>query len=269
MNMTWKVLFAFVVLNAVGCGTQPTSVGEAALVTSPKSYSSDPQKNLRISLTDAPARELKNVFVNIEHVELFIRKNETSARVRVGQGLGMVDLLTLRNGVLLPIEDVDLAPGVTITQIRLVLNSQNNHSIRSDDSRCEMQTPSAQRSGIKIHLSQPVTLEQGRQYSMVLDFDAGKSVVVKGNGDCLLKPVLKLMQVTSIARDDGSAGSDGSDGEVTEGGGQEGGSGDETAVTDGNDQNGEGSDGSGDGFDAVEETSDPPVITIEDSYNIP
>lgn len=258
MSLTWKIVLSFFALNMIGCGTQTASVGDPPLAASPKSYASDPQKNLRISLTDAPARDLKNVFVNVDYIELFIRKNETSARIRVGQGLGLVDLLTLRNGVLLPIEDVDLAPGVSITQIRLVLNSQNNHSIRGDDSRCEMQTPSAQRSGVKIHLAQPVTLEQGRQYSMVLDFDAGKSVVVKGNGDCLLKPVLKLMQVTSISRDD----SDGS-GENT--------SDDETTVTDGDDENGGADDESepDDGFDSVEDPSDPPVITIEDSYNIP
>jgi hypothetical protein len=93
-------------------------------------------------------------------------------------------------------QDLTLGAGTEITGIRLVLKGDNNHSIKSDDSRCEMQTPSGQQSGIKIHLAQPFTLENGSRYSMIMDFDAEKSVVLKGNGECLLKPVLKLLTVT-------------------------------------------------------------------------
>ncbi len=164
--------------------------------------------NLRISLTDAPSRELKSVFVNVDHAELFVSKNGVKARIIAGQGLGMVDLMTLRNGVLLPLQDLNLASGLQITGLRLVLKGDNNHAIKVDDSRCEMQTPSGQQSGIKIHLSQPFTLESGSIYSMVMDFDAAKSVVVKGNGGCLLKPVLKLMVVTKIPVDSNTGGGD-------------------------------------------------------------
>lgn len=157
--------------------------------------------NLRISLTDAPSRVLKSVFVNVDHAELFVQKGGARGRIIVSQGLGMVDLMTLRNGVLLPMQDLNLAVGLQITGIRLVLKGENNHAIKGDDSRCEMQTPSGQQSGIKIHLAQPFTLESGSVYSMVMDFDAAKSVVIKGNGGCLLKPVLKLLNVTKIPFD--------------------------------------------------------------------
>lgn len=211
--------------------------------------------NLRISLTDAPSRELKSVFVNIDHAELFVRKGGSRGRIILSQGLGMVDLMTLRNGVLLPMQDLSLSTGLQITGIRLVLRGENNHAIKGDDSRCEMQTPSGQQSGIKIHLSQPFTLESGSVYSMVMDFDAEKSVVIKGNGDCLLKPVLKLLTVTKIPFDSNPGGggvddnpeitpdpvTDGSDtntgggsapssGDTTEGGGETGGGGFEIPV---------------------------------------
>lgn len=192
--LTVTLLSMLVACNRTGTGTAtPTAsmVGSFPMTAN----------NLRVSLTDAPSRELKSVFVNVDHAELFVSKGGASARIIAGQGMGLVDLMTLRNGVLLPMQDLNLAPGLTITGIRLVLKADNNYSIKQDDSRCEMQTPSGQQSGIKIHLAQPFTIESGSVYSMVMDFDAEKSVVIKGNGGCLLKPVLKLLNVTKIPFD--------------------------------------------------------------------
>lgn len=94
---------------------------------------------------------------------------------------------------------MQLPVGFEVKSIRLVLKSDNNHGIKADNSCCEMQTPSGQQSGIKIHLAAPFVIENNYVYSMVMDFDAEKTVVVKGNGDCLLKPVLRLLQVTRTA----------------------------------------------------------------------
>lgn len=159
------------------------------------SYSPQPA-NLRLSLTDAPKQDLKEVNVNVAHMELFLQKDGVQKRLILAQNLGMVDLLTLRNGVLLPMADVDMPDGVEITHIRMVLSGDNNHAIRMDDSRCEMQTPSGQQSGVKIQLKAPIVIQSGYRYSMVVDFDAAKSVVVRGNGTCLLKPVIKLLTAT-------------------------------------------------------------------------
>ena len=223
--------------------------------------------NLRISLTDAPSRNLKSVFVNVDHAELFVQKGGAKGRIIVSQGLGMVDLMTLRNGVLLPMQDLSLSTGLQITAIRLVLKSDNNHAIKSDDSRCEMQTPSAQHSGIKIHLAQPFTLESGSVYSMVMDFDAEKSVVVKGNGGCLLKPVLKLLSVTKIPFDSNpNGGGVGNDPEITP-----------DPVTDGTDSNsGGGSNPSsgdtttgGGGFEIpVDPVGEPPIIDGDSTFTM-
>lgn len=197
-----KILISSCLVSLIACkGTNPES---SSTLLSPSLLSSFPEpasvsNNLRVSLTDAPSRELKNVFDNVDHAELFVNYSGNTGRVIVGQNLGLVDLMSLRNGVLLPLEDLQLSGGVEIRSIRLVLKNDNNYSIKSDDSRCEMQTPSGQQSGIKIHLAEPFTIENEFVYSMVLDFDAEKSVVIKGNGDCLLKPVLKLLNVTRTA----------------------------------------------------------------------
>ena len=178
-----------------GAGVLGTATPGVSTSSPLASFPAESPSNLRISITDAPSMDLKSVFVNVDHAELLVNSGGANGRLIVAQGLGLVDLMQLRSGVLLPMQDLNLAAGTEITGIRLVLKGDNNYSIKADDSRCEMQTPSGQQSGIKIHLAQPFTLESGASYSMIMDFDAGKSVVVKGNGDCLLKPVLKLLSV--------------------------------------------------------------------------
>lgn len=170
--------------------------------------------NFRVSLTDAPKDDLKSVFVNVVNAELWLEKGGKSARLVIAKDLGMVDLLTLRNGLLMTMADITIPEGVSITQIRLIL-AQDNYAIKMDVSQCSLQTPSAQQSGIKIKLANPVTIAADKSYSLVLDFDAAKSVVVKGNGDCLLKPVLKVGAFTQVniddVNDDGSTNTDGED----------------------------------------------------------
>ncbi len=201
MKQLRKILLGCTVMGIIGCSGSPNSGGGSADLGAVPLLSSHPSgvNNMRLSLTDAPSRELEQVFVNVDHAELFVKKGGQAARLIVAQDLGLIDLLQLKNGVMLPMHDLALPTGIEITGIRLVLKGTDNHSIKKDGSRCEMQTPSGQQSGIKIHLASPFTLEENFTYSMVLDFDAGKSVVVKGNGDCLLKPVLKLLQVTRRA----------------------------------------------------------------------
>lgn len=249
-----KILFLTCLSSLIACNKTET---QAPSDSSSQMLSSFPVSgNLRISLTDAPSMTLKNVFVNVDHAEIFVNKGGVSARVVVAQNLGLVDLMTLRNGVMLPLQDVNLASGTEITAIRLVLKADNNHAIRTDDSRCEMQTPSGQQSGIKIILSQAVTLENSAAYSMVIDFDAEKSVVIQGTGDCLLKPVLKLLQVAKIPEDSSSGGSD-TGGVIP------------VPVTDGTDANTGGDSATDGGFEIpIDPVTEPAVISSEETFAI-
>ena len=154
--------------------------------------------NFRVSLTDAPAKELKSVFVNIKHVELWLERDGKEARLITGQNFGLVDLMKLQAGVLLPIRDLNIPERVNVKKVRLVL-TDGNYAVKTDDSHCSLQTPSAQENGIKINFTNAVTIEKGIAYSLIVDFDAQKSVVIKGNGDCLLKPVLKVASFTKIS----------------------------------------------------------------------
>lgn len=164
-------------------------------------YSPKPA-NFRLSLTDAPKKDIKSVIVNIDHLEIMMSKGSKTGRMIVAKDLGPVDLLQYRNNVLLPILDVNVPNQVRAHQIRLVLKAEGNMVIRSDDSICPLQTPSAQKSGVKIIFGKPIVFDQNFAYSIVLDFDAEKSVVIKGNGGCLLKPVIKIKSATRIPGDE-------------------------------------------------------------------
>lgn len=154
---------------------------------------------LKISLVDAPSDNLKEVHVNIKHFEILLAGAGKKGRVIFGEGMGDVDLLTLQHGVQLPLSEIRVPDGLQIQQIRMVLEEDGHYSVRSDDSICEMKTPSAQRTGVKIILAHKWNFESDHDYELVLDFDAKNSVVQQGNGNCLLKPVLKLKSATRKA----------------------------------------------------------------------
>jgi hypothetical protein len=178
----------------VSCGMSGGSHGEA----SSELFAPHPQ-NFRLSLTDAPNDDLKSVFVMVKHAEILMRARGKEGRVQVARGLGSIDLLTLQNGLTLPMADLTLPYDVEVYQIRLVLENSGHHTIHRNGARCDLRTPSQERSGIKLLIKNGVAIERGFSYSIVADFDAKKSVVSLGQGDCLLKPVLKLYSATRIS----------------------------------------------------------------------
>lgn len=190
-NLVKKASLISAVVAVMACNPQGSHTNNSS---EEGSLQADPQKEALVSfkLTDAPNEELKSVFVNIDHMEVVVAGSGKAGRLTLAQDLGMVDLLTLQNGVTLPLKDVVAPAGLQIQQIRLVLKNDGHYIVKSDDSTCELKTPSAQKTGVKIILTNKVQFEAGHQYSIVVDFDAKKSVVLQGNGGCLLKPVLKL-----------------------------------------------------------------------------
>jgi hypothetical protein len=106
-----------------------------------------------------------------------------------------IDLLSLTNGVLSTLGQTALPAG-NYQQIRLVLDANNgagsaalaNSVVPTGASEQTLDTPSAVQSGIKIN--RPFTVSSGTLTDLVLDFDACKSVVKRGNGSYGLKPVV-------------------------------------------------------------------------------
>src|SRR5690606_17824441 len=83
-----------------------------------------------------------------------------------------------------------------IKEVRLVLNDTGN-SIVVDGQEYELKTPSAQSSGWKIKLTEDLILTPDVTYSLLLDFDAARSIVLRGNGQYLLKPVVRGLSIAT------------------------------------------------------------------------
>jgi hypothetical protein len=103
-----------------------------------------------------------------------------------------IDLLSLTNGVLADLGQTALPAG-QYQQVRLVLaqnqgNNLANSVVPTGGVEQALATPSATQSGYKI--IQPFTVQPNTLVDLVLDFNACKSIVQRGNGSYALKPVV-------------------------------------------------------------------------------
>ena len=98
----------------------------------------------------------------------------------------------------------DFAPG-DIWEIRLVLGP-NSYMVGIDNQQYALKTPSGQTSGVKLKL-QNGTVPAGTTYQLLLDFDAAKPIVERGNWrpgndkkeHYLLKPVVRVVAQATLA----------------------------------------------------------------------
>jgi hypothetical protein len=154
---------------------------------------------LSVALTDAPACGFDAVNVTVSKVR--VNKSATASETDGGwtdvtvSPAKKINLLNLTNGVLETLGQTSLEAG-TYTQIRLVLDANAGgtaNTVIPSSSKAEqaLDTPSAVQSGIKLVGQFEVTA--GQRSDIVLDFDACKSIVAKGNGKYALKPVIKML----------------------------------------------------------------------------
>ncbi|MBL7797251.1 MAG: DUF4382 domain-containing protein [Saprospiraceae bacterium] len=139
---------------------------------------------LRIRLTDGPG-DFQQVNVDIQEVVLKLAK-DTSKWQTLPTNAGIYNLLDFQNGV-----DTLLASGSISTdvlkEVRLVLGS--NNTVMVDSVVYNLETPSAEQSGLKIKVDKSLAISLD---SLTLDFDAEQSIVKNGNGTYILKPVIKV-----------------------------------------------------------------------------
>jgi len=157
---------------------------------------------LGVSLTDAPA-------CGFDAVNVTVRKARVHQSGSASESTGgwsevtldpprKINLLDLTNGVAESLGQTALPAG-HYTQVRLVLVANNGSSPTNNSvvlsgapgTEIALTTPSAVQSGIK--LINEFDVAPGQRVDLVLDFDACKSVVRRGNGSYLLKPVIKVI----------------------------------------------------------------------------
>lgn len=157
---------------------------------------------LRVALTDAPSCGYDEVNVTVEKVRVHRSAGADDAdsgwsEVALNPAL-RVNLLDLTNGVLAELGQTELPAG-SYTQMRLQLAANgstapyaNSLVLTGSEDEIPLDTPSAQQSGLKMNVN--VTVEANEVADVVLDFDACKSVVKRGNsGRYNLKPVVSVL----------------------------------------------------------------------------
>jgi hypothetical protein len=143
---------------------------------------------LAVRLTDAPA-DYDAVLIDIKDVQINVTdKDDNGWQSLAGVNRGVYNLLDLVNGKDTLLLKADIPTG-RLHQIRLVLGS--NNSIVVNGTTIPLETPSAMQSGLKLNVQQDVT--GGILYTMLLDFDAARSIVATGNGKYVLKPVIRTV----------------------------------------------------------------------------
>ena len=145
--------------------------------------------SLVVRLTDSPG-DYEAVNIDIQSIEVHANTGEQSSGwTTLDSNSGVYDLLTLNNGVETVIAD-DVYPAGRVSQLRLVLGE--NNSVVVDGENFPLTIPSGSESGLKLLIN--ADLIEGITYSVLLDFDAAKSVVSAGATQTyLLKPVIKTI----------------------------------------------------------------------------
>ncbi|HEX4869793.1 MAG TPA: DUF4382 domain-containing protein [Moraxellaceae bacterium] len=151
---------------------------------------------LNVALTDAPGCGYDHVYVTVERVRVH-RSDNAGAQDGgwhevVLEAPRKIDLLTLSNGVMTTLGQTGLPAG-HYQQIRLVLapntgNVLSNSLVPTGGTEEALATPSATQSGYKVIGDFRVAADA--VVDLVLDFDACRSIVAKGNGGYALKPVV-------------------------------------------------------------------------------
>ena len=160
---------------------------------------------LSVGLTDASTDQYEAVYVTIKEVQVHMSGGADDSWRTVGTPDKTYNLLTLVNGVRESLGIAALTAG-HYTQMRLILgdtpdssvNIQSlahpfaNYAIDLDGIYHELKVPSGMQTGIKI--VQGFDINENSTTELVLDFDAGASVVIAGNsGQYLLKPTIKVL----------------------------------------------------------------------------
>lgn len=146
--------------------------------------------NMNVKMTDDPG-DFQEVNVEILRVEV---NHETEGWIELETNSGMYNLLELQNGVTADLVVDQEFPEGEISQMRLILGSNNN--VMVDSTTFILETPSAENTGLKMNVNHE--FEANAEYEILFDFDAGKSIVIQGNGTYSLKPVLKVEAVTEL-----------------------------------------------------------------------
>jgi len=185
-GLGWLVMALAATLGLVACG------GGSSNDQSPMMGA------VRFALTDAPSCGFDQINITVTRVRVNTSQtaedNSSGWRDLPITPARRINLLDLTNGVLEELGQMPLPAG-QYTQVRLVLQANTagspaNSVVPTGGTEVPLDTPSAAQSGLK--LIHAFNVPPGGLADLVLDFDACKSIVRRGNGTFGLKPVISV-----------------------------------------------------------------------------
>ena len=147
----------------------------------------DQKGEIMVKMTDAPG-DYTAVNVEVTQVQVHYANN---GWVTLQTNTGIYDLLSLQNNVTAVIANGQPIGVGRITQMRLILGQ--NNTVSTVDSTYQLVLSSQDKTGLKINSNFEVN--SNGNVEIVLDFDAGKSIVTEDNGTYKLKPVLFVKEI--------------------------------------------------------------------------
>ncbi|MBU1101910.1 MAG: DUF4382 domain-containing protein [Bacteroidetes bacterium] len=154
--------------------------------TSPESA----QGQIMITMVDSPA-DYDEINIAVTRVEVHrTDADSTNGWIVINNNAAVYDLLTLTNGASVVLGDNYLDAG-HYSQIRLIIGTGSNIVVNGITH--SLDTPGGIESGVK--LNHAFEIEAGLVYELLLDFDAGHSIIQTGAGQYKLKPVIRVVPV--------------------------------------------------------------------------
>lgn len=208
-NIFLSVIWAISVMILQACDTTETNaLNDSTNGLEQNNSSIDAPKDqtksrIQFKLIDAPDDNYTEV--NVDIIDFQYQSNDESGWVSfdgypVASGTNIVDLTKLIAGTSHVLADEEIEPGL-FSKVRIVLGNMNTLVI-DDGTQIPLKTPSAQQSGLKIHVD--TNLEAGYSYTFVLDWDVKKSIVKAGkSGNYNLKPVIRAHTEINAGNIDG------------------------------------------------------------------
>ena len=159
---------------------------------------------MTVRLTDAPFpfAEVSRVDVHVVRVDARTAEPTTTEAendddmttwTTIATPNALINLLDLANGTTSNLGEATLPTG-TYSGFRLIIDPAQSSITLKDGTKPDVQWPSASRTGIKVKLDQPISLTENGSV-VVLDFDVGRSFVMRGNSirnnGLLFKPVVR------------------------------------------------------------------------------
>lgn len=158
-----------------------------------KGDSFDNSARLRIKLTDAASLVIKEMYIDIREISLFVTDstNNSGEWITLEYSGGEYNLLKLMNGKSVQLTDQYFPSNVKIEKMRIQFGN-NNRIITNKDSLVQLQKAPEVAEGLEIEVGEIELMPNVISYVMI-DINAALSVI-ESNGNWFINPAARVFQ---------------------------------------------------------------------------